>query len=104
MPTYEYKCKECGHEFEEFQSMKDDPLSVCPNCGKPALKRLMGGGAGMLFKGTGYYQTDYKKSNGSGSPSKSSGKAEKKAETKPESKPESKSDSKPASKPEKKSE
>ncbi|MGB2868362.1 MAG: FmdB family zinc ribbon protein [Bacteroidota bacterium] len=104
MPTYDYVCKECGHAFEEYQLMNAERLMVCPNCGKPALKRLMGSGAGMLFKGSGYYQTDYKKSNGSGSPAKDSTKPEKKTEAKPESKPESKSDSKPTSKSGKKSE
>jgi putative FmdB family regulatory protein len=61
MPTYDYRCKECGHTFEEFQSMTSDALVICPKCGKASLKRLMGGGGGMVFKGSGFYQTDYKK-------------------------------------------
>ena len=65
MPTYDYKCGACGHLFEEFQSMKADPLKDCPQCGKPALKRLMAGGAGMIFKGSGFYLTDYAKSGSS---------------------------------------
>ncbi len=86
MPTYEYRCKSCGYEFEEFQAMSAEPLVVCPKCAKPTLKRLMSSGAGLLFKGTGFYLTDYKKSNTSGSPSAK----------KPESKPESKTESKPS--------
>jgi putative FmdB family regulatory protein len=60
MPTYEYVCKKCSHEFEIFQSMNDAPLKKCPKCKKPALKRLVGGGAGLIFKGSGFYITDYK--------------------------------------------
>ncbi|MBI3111458.1 MAG: zinc ribbon domain-containing protein [Ignavibacteriales bacterium] len=60
MPTYDYRCTDCGHTFEEFQSMSSELLRTCPSCGKPALKRLMGGGAGMIFKGSGFYLTDYK--------------------------------------------
>src|SRR5687768_3848167 len=60
MPTYEYACQKCGHEFEQFQSMRDEPLKKCPRCKKAALKRLVGGGAGLIFKGTGFYITDYK--------------------------------------------
>ncbi len=62
MPTYEYVCTKCGHELEAFQSMKDVPLTKCPACKKAALKRRIGGGAGLIFKGTGFYITDYKKS------------------------------------------
>lgn len=62
MPTYEYACTKCGHHFEQFQSMRDAPLKKCPKCGKLALKRLIGGGAGLIFKGSGFYITDYKKS------------------------------------------
>jgi len=61
MPTYEYACTKCGYHFEQFQSMKDDPLKTCPKCKKAALKRLVGAGAGLIFKGTGFYITDYKK-------------------------------------------
>lgn len=60
MPTYEYKCKNCSHLFEHFQSMKDAPLRKCPECGKNALERLIGTGAAILFKGSGFYQTDYR--------------------------------------------
>ena len=64
MPTYEYACPKCGHEFEQFQSMRDEPLKKCPKCKKQSLKRLVGGGAGLIFKGTGFYITDYKKKSG----------------------------------------
>ncbi len=60
MPTYEYACSKCGHHFEKFQSMRDEPLKKCPKCHKAALKRLIGGGAGLIFKGSGFYITDYK--------------------------------------------
>lgn len=63
MPTYDYHCTKCGHEFEAFQSMKDAPLVTCPQCGRKSLKRLLGGGAGVIFKGSGFYETDYKKSS-----------------------------------------
>jgi putative FmdB family regulatory protein len=60
MPTYEYACTKCGHQFEHFQSMLDAPLKKCPKCAKTGLKRLVGAGAGLIFKGTGFYITDYK--------------------------------------------
>ncbi|MEO8210461.1 MAG: zinc ribbon domain-containing protein [bacterium] len=60
MPTYEYKCNNCGHEFEIYQSMKDEKLTKCPSCGQETLKRLIGSGGGLIFKGSGFYLTDYK--------------------------------------------
>jgi putative FmdB family regulatory protein len=60
MPTYEYHCDACGHNFDEFQSITSDPLKKCPECGKLKLRRLFGTGAGFLFKGSGFYQTDYR--------------------------------------------
>jgi len=60
MPTYEYACQKCGHEFEHFQSMSAASLRKCPKCGKSSLKRLVGAGAGLIFKGSGFYITDYK--------------------------------------------
>src|SRR5947209_2270448 len=60
MPTYEYACEACGHQFEEFQSIKAKPTTVCPKCKKKKVKRLISGGAGFLFKGSGFYITDYR--------------------------------------------
>lgn len=65
MPTYDYRCNECGYTFDEFQSMKAEPLRTCPECKKDSLKRLFGAGAGLIFKGSGFYITDYK-NNGNG--------------------------------------
>lgn len=103
MPTYEYLCAKCGHEFEKFQSMKDAPLATCPQdlCGqkrwgKGRVKRQLGSGAGLIFKGSGFYITDYRsegykaaaKKDSSGGESKPAG-----------AKSDAKSDSKPATKP-----
>lgn len=96
MPTYDYQCKECGHTFEEFQSMSSDLLVTCPSCGKPALKRLMAGGAGMIFKGSGFYLTDYKKSGSSSSASPETSDASKAAKNPAASPGASKPDSKPS--------
>src|SRR5262245_13583183 len=60
MPTYEYECDACEHRFDEFQSMSEAPLKKCPQCGKPKLRRLFGAGAAVIFKGSGFYQTDYR--------------------------------------------
>jgi putative FmdB family regulatory protein len=60
MPTYDYVCDACGHAFEEWQSFKDDALTKCPACKKKKLRRLFGGGAAILFKGSGFYETDYR--------------------------------------------
>ena len=60
MPTYEYKCTACGHTFEQFQSITAAPIKKCPNCGKSKVKRLLGTGAGVIFKGSGFYITDYR--------------------------------------------
>jgi len=60
MPTYEYHCDACEHNFDEFQSMKDEPLKKCPQCGKNKLRRLFGTGAAVIFKGSGFYETDYR--------------------------------------------
>ena len=62
MPTYEYECNTCGHHFERFQNMSDEPITVCPECGG-RVKRLLGTGAGIIFKGSGFYATDYKQSD-----------------------------------------
>jgi putative FmdB family regulatory protein len=60
MPTYDYRCDACGHELELFQSMSESPRRKCPGCGKLKLRRLIGTGGGILFKGSGFYQTDYR--------------------------------------------
>ena len=60
MPTYDYQCEQCQHRFEAFQSITDDPLIQCPECGEISLQRLIGPGAGIIFKGSGFYCTDYK--------------------------------------------
>ena len=60
MPTYEYHCDFCSHELEEFQYIKDVPLTKCPSCGKNKLRRLISGGAAIVFQGSGFYQTDYR--------------------------------------------
>lgn len=73
MPTYEYSCQNCGHEMEAFQRMSDDPLKDCPDCETPALKRKIGLGAGIIFKGGGFYETDFKDKKGK-APSKSDAK------------------------------
>ena len=75
MPTYQYKCKYCGHELEEFQSIKDDPLTLCPECKTTNLARVMGTGGGLIFKGSGFYLTDYKNVKSSGSPEKKAAKS-----------------------------
>jgi len=62
MPTYEYECQKCGHRFDEFQSITAKPLRTCPKC-KGKVKRLLGAGAGIIFKGSGFYQTDYRSKN-----------------------------------------
>jgi len=99
MPTYEYRCMKCGHKFEEFQSMSAEPLDTCPKCGGPA-ERIISGGAGLLFKGDGFYITDYrssgykkdaKKDAPTSSDSKSESKTESKSEPKPKAKPDSSS-------------
>lgn len=89
MPTYEYKCDYCNYELEVFQSIAAKPLKKCPECGRAALKRLLGTGAGLIFKGSGFYQTDYrsdsyKKAAESEKTAASPAKKESKAETKPE--------------------
>lgn len=120
MPTYDYKCNACGHAFEEFQSMSAPHLKKCPKCGKLKLERLIGTGAALMFKGSGFYITDYrsdsykkaaeadksggkpdtakadsgKSEGGKSEPAKTETKAKSEAPAKSESKSESKSEGK----------
>ncbi len=71
MPNYDYECKACGHDFEVFQNMSDPPLTKCPKCGG-SVRRLIGGGLGIIFKGSGFYVTDSKKSSSVMAPGKGS--------------------------------
>jgi putative FmdB family regulatory protein len=86
MPTYQYKCKNCGHELEELQNMSEPPLTHCPNCNTENLARIIGGGAGLIFKGTGFYLTDYKKDSSKGGKPKKDTKKEATGESKSEEK------------------
>ena len=90
MPTYDYGCDACDHEFEEFQMMSAKPLKKCPACGKNKLRRLIGTGAGIIFKGSGFYETDYR-SDGYNKDKKAD--TEKKPEKKSEKKANKKSES-----------
>jgi putative FmdB family regulatory protein len=89
MPTYEYKCMNCNHTFEVFQSMSAEPVKECPKCNGP-VKRLIGSGLSPIFKGSGFYQTDYK--NNPGKPASSKEKETKKEEIKKETKSSDKSE------------
>jgi putative FmdB family regulatory protein len=113
MPTYEYKCDACGEQFERFQSITAVPIKKCPKCGKRKVKRLLGTGAGLIFKGSGFYITDYRsdsynksaKADGGGDKSTSTtdagSSASKSGEsaTAGKSTPSTKTESKPASSP-----
>ena len=109
MPTYEYKCDACGHAFEKFQTMTAAPVRKCPVCGKAKVRKLISAGGGMIFKGSGFYITDYR-SEGyqtaakadqapAASGEKTDVKAETKSETKSEAKAETKSEAKSETKP-----
>ncbi len=107
MPTYEYECPDCNHAFEEFQSITAKPIKLCPECGKRRVVRLIGTGSGVIFKGSGFYGTDYRsdsykkaakadKDSGSAKSTDASSKSttDKPATTPSESKPEPKPSSK----------
>ena len=103
MPTYDYRCDKCGHEFEQFQSIRSKSLRKCPECGKSALNRLIGTGAAVIFKGSGFYETDYrsegykeaqKKETEAGKEKKEEKKSESTKAEKSEAKSAAKSDSK----------
>src|SRR5436190_1152738 len=115
MPTYDYKCNACGHTFDELQSFSDPPLTKCPACKKNKLERLFGGGGAIIFKGTGFYETDYRRAGENGkkdgdaaetakpetkadAPAASTESTPAKPETKSEPKSEPKSDAKGATK------
>ncbi len=87
MPTYDYVCGACGHEFEKFQSMNDEPIKACPNCRKRQAKRRIGMGAGIIFKGSGFYETDYKQAGREKKTESSDSKSGTDASSKSESKP-----------------
>jgi putative FmdB family regulatory protein len=95
MPIYGYRCDQCGHELEAFQNMSDAPLRTCPECMGPLKKMLYP--VGVVFKGSGFYSTDYNKGGGKASPNGSSetSKSESKTESKSETKAEGKADSAP---------
>ena len=122
MPTYEYVCDACDHEFELLQRMSDPAVRKCPKCKKLKVRRIISGGAGVIFKGSGFYETDYKQKRGGsgggsrresesssatsdakpasdakGADTKSESKSDSSSGTKPESKPAPKSDAKPSS-------
>lgn len=86
MPTYEYLCRKCGHAFEEYQSMSEEPLTRCPECGTDNLARVMGTGGGIIFKGSGFYVTDYRKTDPAGRADTGKRDAEKKEKTKEKTK------------------
>lgn len=95
MPTYDYQCDACDHKFEAFQSISEDPLTKCPKCKKKKLRRLFGAGAAIMFKGSGFYITDYRSDSykKSADADKASGSSSSSSESS------SKSESKPASSP-----
>ena len=94
MPTYDYECDACGHTFELFQSISEPVQKKCPECGKLKLRRLFGTGAAVVFKGSGFYQTDYRSESYKKGAEKDKPASESKSDGKSESKPESKSESK----------
>jgi putative FmdB family regulatory protein len=105
MPTYDYECAACGHQFEELQSFSEPALTKCPKCKKNKLQRLFGGGGAIIFKGGGFYETDYRRAGEKNGKAESTEAAETpKTETKAEAKPDATpapapaADAKPAAK------
>lgn len=104
MPTYDYVCNNCAHAFEEFQSIKAKPLRSCPKCGKRTLERLIGTGSAVIFKGSGFYQTDYrgesyKQAAEADKPKPVEAKSDVKTDTKAQAKPDTKAEAKPTTEP-----
>jgi len=110
MPTYEYRCSACEHQLETFQSITAKPLKKCPECGKQKLERLISGGGAVIFKGGGFYETDYRsesykkaaeadrKAAEPEPDAKTDTKADTKSDSKPDAKADKKTDAKPAAK------
>ena len=99
MPTYDYRCTACGHEFDELQSFSDAPLTKCPECKKNKLERLFGGGGAIIFKGAGFYETDYRRAGEKADKGESAPAKEAASETKSDAAPaasEAKTEAKPA--------
>ena len=106
MPTYDYRCTACGHAFDELQSYSEPPLTKCPKCKKKKLERLFGGGGAIIFKGGGFYETDYRRAGENGQTTEGEGTKSESTDTKaatpasdtakPETKNEAKSESKPS--------
>ena len=94
MPTYDYECDACGYEMELFQGIKDPVKKKCPECGKNKLRRLFGTGAAIVFKGSGFYQTDYRSDSYKKGEKAAKDAKSKKSESKSSDKSSSKSDSK----------
>jgi putative FmdB family regulatory protein len=94
MPTYDYECDDCGHKFELFQSISDPVKKKCPDCGKPKLRRLFGTGAAVVFKGSGFYQTDYRSDSYKKAAEKDKPASDAKGDGKSETKSEKKADAK----------
>lgn len=78
MPTYEYRCSGCNHTFEVFQSITAEPITVCPVCNEATVERILTGGSGLIFKGSGFYITDYKKNHTSSTNNSTSEKSKEK--------------------------
>ena len=99
MPTYEYVCQKCEHRFERFQNITAKPVRKCPNCGKTSVQRLLSAGAGIIFKGSGFYATDYRSdSYKSAANSETGATADKTGDKKKETKSEVKAEHKKAEK------
>jgi putative FmdB family regulatory protein len=100
MPTYDYECDGCGHSFEIWQSFKDNTMTKCPECKKNKLRRLFGGGAAIIFKGSGFYETDYRQKDEAKKTGKPTTDAEPKSESETKSDTKKESTSAETSKPE----